>query len=142
MNKKISLQIFSLCKKKRKIPLNELYSLCDKIYKKHKIPFNRITNLIFCGDKKIKKLNKIYRKKNKPTDVLSFPFEDEDLLGEIYISLDTAEKQCKSFETSLREEILRLFVHGLLHLLGYDHKKKKDKEIMEKLENFYLFSLK
>ncbi|MCX7726159.1 MAG: rRNA maturation RNase YbeY [Chitinispirillaceae bacterium] len=138
--KKQFLEIFYLTRKKRKLPIKKLYLLCSKIYKKHKRNPECLTNLIFCGNKKIRELNKIYRKKDKATDVLSFPFRDKDLLGEIYISIDKAEEQAKKFDTSLEKEILRLFVHGLLHLEGYEHKKREDREIMEALENFYLRS--
>ena len=64
-----------------------------------------------------------------------------DVLGEIYISLDRAEKQAKDGKRSLQKEVNLLAAHGLLHLLGYDHKKKEQKEIMQKLEEKYLSSI-
>ena len=96
---------------------------------------------ILTTDEEIKELNKIYRNKNKATDVLSFPLEDENipgmLLGSIIISLDTAKKGANEFGHSLEDEIKLLFIHGLLHLLGYDHEtdngemRKKEAEIIE-----------
>ena len=96
--------------------------------------------LIFVDDKEIQELNKTYRQKDKPTDVLSFPLEDMPgmPLGSIIISIDTAKKQAKEFGHSTEEEIKLLFIHGLLHLLGYDHEvdngemREKEKEVIEK----------
>ena len=80
----------------------------------------------------IKKINKRYRGKNKPTDVISFAYEDseqfpgEEMLGEIYISIDTARRQSKELSHTLKYELQFLFVHGVLHLLGYTHETEKD----------------
>ncbi len=71
----------------------------------------------------IKKLNKIYRHKNKVTDVLSFGLEDDRILGEIVICLEQAKKQAKEKKHSLKAELKLLVVHGTLHLLGYDHER-------------------
>ncbi|MCO4792746.1 MAG: rRNA maturation RNase YbeY [Bacteriovoracaceae bacterium] len=105
--------------------------------------------LTLCGDKRIRSLNKLYRKKDKATDVLSFPIHDslrrdqrdEAFLfnminiGDIVISRDTARKQAKHFEIGLAEEIVHLFIHGFLHLCGFDHElSKKEHEIMFGLE--------
>ena len=96
--------------------------------------------LILTTDEEIKELNKTYRNKDKATDVLSFPLEDIPgmPLGSIVISVDTAKKEAKKFGHSVEDEIKLLFIHGLLHLLGYDHEvdngemREKEKEIIEK----------
>lgn len=102
-------------------------------------------NIIFSNDKEIKALNKNYRGKDKATDVLSFnmdsPVDDDSVFGEIYLSIETASKQAKKLKVSLDEEYLRLICHGLLHLLGYDHKKKKDFKLMMEYEEYYLRNL-
>ena len=94
------------------------------------------------NDEEIRKLNKTYRGKDKATDVLSFPldenFEGYRLLGDIVISQDTAERQARELDHSLKEEVKRLLIHGLVHLLGYDHEKgeeeeKKFKELEERI---------
>jgi len=95
-------------------------------------------NVIFCDDRKILELNRRYRQISKPTDILSFPFDDSDLLGEIYISIDTAMRQAKEIGHSVEMEIKRLLVHGTVHLLGHDHKEKKEREEMEAIEAKYL----
>ena len=96
--------------------------------------------LILTTDEEIQKLNKIHRQKNKPTDVLSFPLENLPgmPLGSIIISVDTAKKGAMELGHSIEDEIKLLFIHGLLHLLGYDHEidngemREKEKEIIEK----------
>ena len=95
-------------------------------------------NVIIVDNEYIHKLNKEYRGIDRPTDVISFALEDTDdikyddfrLLGDIYISIDKAESQAEEYDHSLKREICFLAVHGLLHLLGYDHMEKKDEEVM------------
>ncbi len=70
----------------------------------------------------IKKLNKKYRKKDKPTDVLSFSY---DGLGEIVISPEIVKKNAKKFKSAFRKELARVLIHGVLHLLGEDHEGEK-----------------
>lgn len=85
-------------------------------------------SLLITNDETIHLLNKEYRQKDKPTDVLSFPMEDEVMLGDIVISLDTAKNQAQEREIGLDREIAFLFIHGLLHLLGYDHETSVEDE--------------
>ena len=85
-------------------------------------------SLLITNDETIHQLNKEYRQKDKPTDVLSFPMEDEVMLGDIVISLDTAKNQAQEREIGLEREIVFLFIHGLLHLLGYDHETSVEDE--------------
>lgn len=100
-----------------------------------------ILNIVFVNDPYIQSLNRQYRDKNETTDVLSFSylnttdFPDTRLIGEIYISIDTAEKQAKDYGHDLQSELYKLFVHGFLHIFGYDHKKKEDYRVMEGLES-------
>lgn len=103
-------------------------------------------SLVFVGESEMKSLNRKYRGKNRPTDVLSFsqiegadkfvkaPSKDV-ILGEVVICLPYAEKQAKSAGHSLKFETVILLIHGILHLVGYDHERsEKDAEAMEKLE--------
>ena len=95
-------------------------------------------NVIIVDNEFIHKMNKEYRGIDRPTDVISFALEDEHdidyddfrLLGDIYISIDKAKEQAKEYGHSLKREICFLSVHGLLHLLGYDHMKKEDEKVM------------
>ena len=99
-------------------------------------------SLWLCGDSQIRKLNKEWRRKDKATDVLSFPLVGEAELralakmkpvpdwelGDIVISLDTAKRQAEEHGVTLRQELDLLLVHGLLHLLGFDHEISPEEE--------------
>lgn len=103
-------------------------------------------SIVLVSDAQIRRLNKLYRNKDKPTDVLSFPIcekvEDWLILGDIVISVDTAKRQAQELGYSLEEELKRLLVHGLVHLLGYDHELggEEEKKFFE-LEEFVLKEL-
>jgi len=94
--------------------------------------------LIFVDNATIASINEEYRGKDTPTDVLSFPLEDMGmgLLGSVVISLDMAKAKADEFGHTLEDEVSLLFIHGLLHLLGYDHEvddgqmREKEKEII------------
>lgn len=104
-------------------------------------------NIILTNNKEIKELNTKYRNINKETDVISFALEDEKeentylnkrILGDIYISVDKAKQQSKEYGHSLKRELSFLSVHGLLHLLGYDHMTKEEEKIMFKKQELIL----
>ncbi len=78
----------------------------------------------------IQALNKSYRNKDRPTDVLSFGLEDPVSLGQLVISVERAEEQAKEIGQSLEEELRFLFAHGLLHLCGYDHEDPEEETVM------------
>jgi len=78
-------------------------------------------SLTLCDEPFIHALNAQWRGVDKPTDVLSFPMEDETLLGDVVICVGVAERQAANRHHALRDELRVLLVHGLLHLLGYDH---------------------
>lgn len=118
-------------------PRKLLNQIADKIYNNEKKIRNKSVDVVLCSDYKIRKLNKKYRKIDRTTDVLSFPFEENNFLGEIYISLQRATAQARRYNVSYAEEIGRLFIHGLFHLLGYDHKTKKNRKLMESYERRY-----
>jgi len=77
--------------------------------------------IAFVSDRNIRKLNQQFRGVDKATDVLSFPADEPDNLGDVAISVETAAKQAKENGLSLNDEIAQLILHGLLHLSGYDH---------------------
>ena len=81
-------------------------------------------SLAFVTDQTIHELNRQYRHKDRPTDVLSFPLADErcpTLLGDVVISIDTARRQARQRKRAFADELRALLIHGILHLLGYDH---------------------
>jgi len=108
--------------------------------------------VIFVNNTYIKKLNKRYRKVNQVTDVIAFQMEKNKesmapitfsprILGDIFISADRAKIQAKDFGHSVRKEIAILTIHGILHLLGYNHKRRKDALAMRKKEEEILAGL-
>ena len=107
--------------------------ICNAFPKKYKFLNKKVSfTLLLSNNKNIQKLNKIFRKKNKPTDILSFPFTKkvrilkQTYLGDIIISYNFINKP-KSLNAKLfREKLTKIFVHGFLHLLGFDHEKNKD----------------
>lgn len=93
------------------------------------------------ADTKMRQLNAHYRGKDKTTDVLSFAMVDDEIpggmhndWGDIFISIPQIERQAKRFNVTRKEEFMRMLVHGTLHLLGYDHEKKSDANIMFPLQ--------
>ncbi len=92
-------------------------------------------NLVFVDNREIKAINLEYRLKNRETDVISFESKSG---GDIFISVDKARQQAKEYGAGLSEEIIRLTVHGTLHVLGYDHIKKADEKKMKPKENKYM----
>jgi len=101
---------------------------------------NTLVDITFVTDRKIKALNKKYMKRNYSTDVLAFSFEENALpgrrraIGDIYISSDTAHKNAKRFKTSFKKELTLYTVHGLLHLLGFGDKTRKEKKRIRRTE--------
>ena len=100
--------------------------------------------LLLSNNKNIKRLNFKFRKKNKSTDVLSFPLNkkiDKKLyLGDIIISYEFMNKPQLSGNTVFRKKVIKIFIHGFLHLIGYDHKKNKDFKKMSN-EEIKIFNL-
>lgn len=88
--------------------------------------------LLLTDNTEIHSLNKIYRGKDRPTDVLSFSLDDPKNLGQLVISVQRAEEQAEEIGQSLREELRFLFAHGLLHLCGYDHEIPEEEAVMLK----------
>ena len=91
-------------------------------------------SLLLTNDVYIQKLNKDFRGKDKPTNVLSFPDGDNGYLGDIAISLETIEKEGKEQNKEFYHHFIHMVVHGLLHLQGYDHENDQEAEEMESLE--------
>ena len=96
-------------------------------------------SLAFVSKEEIKKLNKKFRKKNKSTDVLSFELKKSNCLGEIIICPAIVEGNAKKYGVPFKKEVMKVFIHGILHLLGYDHEKsEKQANLMDQKEEKYL----
>ena len=115
-------------------PATLLRSAMQLIYARERIPPSRAVSFVLCSNRAIRGLNARYRSIDRVTDVLSFTMGDDDLLGEIYVSFPRAQAQAREYGCTVREELLRLFIHGLYHLLGYDHENERDRRRMERKE--------
>ena len=126
----------------------EIYlELIQKTFKHLKLKFEPIISVSLVDNDFIHEMNRDYRGIDRPTDVISFAFLDNEdretlykskepvCLGDIYISVDKAREQATEYGHSIKRELSFLFVHGLLHLLGYDHMNEADEAVMFKLQD-------
>ena len=127
----------------------KLNKILDEIYERIDLFSNNSKTLIsisFSGDKKIMELNSSFRKKKSATNVLSFPFNNTFnntlFLGDIIFSIETIIKEAKRDNKSLENHLIHLFIHAVLHLLGYDHQTEEEAKKMEHLEIQILSNLK
>jgi len=118
-------------------PLKIFESVFKIVQKNENIENNSFVNLVLIEDDTIRKINKQYRGLDKRTDVISFPSECKEipLLGDIIIDIKIANNQKANME--IESELQRIFLHGLLHLLGYDHISTKQRQLMDKKEQYY-----
>ena len=100
-----------------------------------KVRGGSLVSVTFTDDRSIKGLNRTYRGKDSATDVLSFLMAERNLLGDIIISKETARRNAKKLNVGFEDEILRLVAHGVLHLVGHDHFRRKDRTLMQKKED-------
>src|SRR5699024_10336090 len=120
--------------------------------KQEGVPLHAEMSLNFVDNEQISNINSNYRKKNEPTDVISFAYQETSpeeikikdhahmpyMLGDIIISVERATEQAATFNHSIERELGFLTVHGFLHLLGYDHIEKSDEEVMFKRQEAIL----
>ena len=147
----ININVFSDEKAwSKRIRRKELFfkKICDSFPKKYKFSNKKVSlNLLLSNNKKIKKLNKNFRKKNRPTDVLSFPFNKitkfskKTYIGDIIISYNFMDKPKSQKLSSFKEKVVKTFIHGFLHLVGFDHIKNNDYKKMLKEEEFIYNSI-
>lgn len=132
---------------------NKLQAGLDAVAKLHNLSAKTEVSVTIVDDEEIHQLNSEYRKVDRPTDVLSFALDEgeepkivdgpeEHLLGDIVISAETAARQGEEFGHGLEREIIYLAVHGLLHLLGYDHMQEEEKKVMRAKEEEALREIK
>ena len=142
----ISINVFSEEKAwSKRIKNKDIFfkKICKAFPKKYKFLNKKITlTVLLSNNKNIKKLNKVFRKKNKSTDILSFPLDKKikisknTYLGDIIISYNYLDKPRSQDLKLFKEKVIKIFIHGFLHLLGFDHKKNRDYSKMIKEENF------
>ena len=142
----IKINVFSEEKAwSKKLKNKDLFfnKVCKAFPKKYKFLNKKITlTVLLSNNKNIKKLNKVFRKKNKSTDILSFPLDKKikisknTYLGDVIISYNYLDKPRSQELKLFKEKVTKTFIHGFLHLLGFDHKKNRDYSKMLKEENF------
>jgi len=133
---------------KRIKKIDEFFSLSINFFpKKYKFIRKKVSlTVLLSNNNNIKKLNKKFRNKNKPTDVLSFPSEKKinikknPYLGDIIISYEFMDKPKKLTSLEFKKKVIKIFIHGFLHLLGYDHfRLKQFKKMIKEEEKIYKF---
>jgi probable rRNA maturation factor len=131
----------------KKIKKKELFfkEICNFFPRKYQFPYKKITlSLLLSNNKCIKKLNKNFRNKNKSTDILSFPLakktkiSKKTYIGDIIISYNFMNKPKSQNIKNFKKKVIKTFIHGYLHLLGFDHIKDKDyKRMLSEEEKIY-----
>ena len=147
----ISVNVFSEEKAwSKKLKNKDIFfeTICKAFPKKYKFLNKKVNfTLLLSNNKNIKKLNKVFRKKNKPTDILSFPLDKKikisknTYLGDVIISYNYLDKPRSQDLKSFKEKVAKILIHGFLHLLGFDHKKNKDYSKMLKEEKLIFKSV-
>ena len=146
----ININVFSEEKSwSKKLKKKELFfnQICNSFPKKYKFINKKISlSLMLSNNRNIKKLNKEFRNKNKSTDILSFPADQkikisrQTYIGDIIISYNFMNKPKSQKLKSFKEKLIKTFIHGFLHLLGFDHKRNKDyKKMLKEEEKIYQF---
>ena len=117
--------------------------ICKALPSKYKFPKKKVSfSVMLSNNTKIKKLNFFYRKKNKPTDILSFPSYDrlkisnKTYIGDIIISFNFINKPKSQNIKEFKKKFIKIFIHGFLHLIGFDHKKNSEYKEMYKEEEY------
>ncbi|EES88989.1 rRNA maturation RNase YbeY [Helicobacter canadensis] len=125
---------------------DDLFLFLEKVFDKILLDLglkNKQCELLLVDNPTIQNLNKIHRNKDKPTDVLSFPLESDfsPLLGSIVISLDFIKQNSEKYHHTPNDEMALLFIHGILHLLGFDHEKDRGEQRQKEKELIDFFHL-
>ncbi|MEA2103429.1 MAG: rRNA maturation RNase YbeY [Candidatus Cloacimonadota bacterium] len=132
------------CLTKINLDVNKLENIITFIFETENASANDQLNVVIADNKFLQDLNKRFRNIDRPTDVLSFSLEDEkpsdsnSVLGDVYISSEKAVSQATEYGVPLQIEIERLMIHGILHLLGYEHDESRKRKIMEKKTEYFM----
>jgi len=99
----------------------------------------KFVNFMFCDDKEMVEKNINYLNHMTYTDILTFDYTENNIIsGDIIISIDRIKENAKTYNVTFKKELTRVIIHGILHLIGYKDKSKKEKKIMREKEDFYL----
>ena len=122
---------------KKFLPKAKIRKALEKAFLEHDIS-NSVVRIIFMDNNEIRQLNAKYLNHDWTTDVITFPSDENEMEGEIYIGAELASEQAKDYGVSFSNEIVRLAIHGTLHLLGYDDSTESERQVMHELENYYI----
>ncbi|MFU2157659.1 rRNA maturation RNase YbeY [Caldisericum sp. AR60] len=136
MESKVRVEILN---KVRKFKVNKtgIKNVVDSIFNELNVKEKGQISIVLLSKNAIREINKRYRKKDKPTNVLSFQIDYEkgkNIYGEILISPEVAQNEAKKLGNNFNDYFIFLIIHGVLHLLGYDHEKDEERIVMEQLE--------
>lgn len=133
--------------RKQRLEIRLMRKLVEKIFDDLGLQTQEVS-ITFASDRFVRRLNKKYRGVDTPTDVLAFAMKEGEwpeiqphLLGDVVISVDTAKKQALDLGHSLNRELAILLIHGVLHLIGYDHMRPSEAKRMQALEKKILRSI-
>ena len=113
------------------------YKFVDFIKEKNKQAHS--ISFIFCSDNYLQKINSEFLNHNNFTDVITFDYSEKiNLIGDVFVSIERVKDNAKNYNVTFKEELARVMIHGVLHLIGYKDKKEKEKKLMRKLENEFL----
>jgi len=124
---------------KEKLNIEEVKYITGRVFTDRNIDKAGIS-IIFVDDEYITNLNERYFRKNYPTDVISFNLENpgEAIEGEVYVNVDDARRHAEEYGITAEEELVRLFVHGALHVLGFEDSEARQKDLMRESEDVYV----
>jgi probable rRNA maturation factor len=134
----VKIQVIN--KTKNKIDVDKIVELSNNILSEENLlEKNSYINIVITDDEEMTEYNKKFRNKDGPTDVLSFEYGlNEETIGDIVISYETVARQAPEYNNSMETELYLMIIHGILHLLGYDHEKnEKEAKIMFDKQDYY-----
>ncbi len=135
---KLEIQLFFVTTKALNLDTHLIKSVIEKIcFQEKKIPGN--INFIFCNNRHILLINQKYLNHNYPTDVITFNYNNNNVIsGDVFIGLSVIKKNAKKYHVSFKNELYRIIIHSILHLVGYNDKSANELKIMRKKEDYYL----
>ena len=105
----------------------------------HEEKIGETINIILTSKNNIRSLNKKYLKRNYTTDIIAFNYNRDNIIsGDLFLNPDTIKKNSGEYKTKFEDEILRVIIHGVLHLIGYNDKSIEERKVMREKENFFL----
>ncbi len=125
----------------REIPLDWIRWISEEVLLGENWKGTGTLSIVLGDDTMLKELNRRFLKRDRPTDVIAFPLGDggeEEVWGEVYVNIERAREQALIYHVSFNEELARLIIHGVLHLLGYDDRNESSKKEMRAKEDYYL----